>query len=710
MKKNLLRLSVWAATLLMASTLTSCVTESDEAPETIVKNGGLTINITSGDFGTPITRAAVNNQTDPGTATENTITVAQTVIAIFDGSGNVIDVEVPSLVDGKLTLSKTETGTDWLSTASEVYVAANLPSSLVTTLTAITTTKAAFVTAMSLGITDALNTNSLAGNVIPMFGAGTVSNSGYNYTANIDVEHMLTKITLNSLGVDFSQSATPNASFQPEQVFIINVPDNIGINASGAITQAAPSKWYYGEVAGATNDGANNNTGANHSLPAYSTTYTTGYGDQFNTADYLGTAALADQTVMSAENPVWLKVATAGSQARQQYYFYTMPNTTATSDAVKQTKLVIRGAFKENSSAAATEVYYAVPLNNSGLTATSLDPNKNYTIDVIIKQKGATDAFAALPNDITSTLSVTYNVTDFSSTPTTVSIGNGAQTATTGIDNTAKVGDYFYTDGTWSSTYDNTKTLAGLVFSTNVSATDRAAGYTHGYVMALTDAGYDYNSGSPTTTKYKYRNYTAPTSGSKEDGFFNIGGATQFSDRGSFVTAWQSDMDGYSHTTTLLADANESQYLAAHAAKDYTPTITGTSSGWYLPSCGQLYELAYNFGGRTAWTMAIAHDAQREGAYNEYHNWYYAGAADATTTAINAYLTARLVTAAGLTVAQDYQEFIARVPSTSSAVYWSSSDYSAFYGLNLGFDSNGHLRFSCGDKTDEYYVRPVLAF
>ena len=29
MKKNLLRLSVWAATLLMASTLTSCVTFRD---------------------------------------------------------------------------------------------------------------------------------------------------------------------------------------------------------------------------------------------------------------------------------------------------------------------------------------------------------------------------------------------------------------------------------------------------------------------------------------------------------------------------------------------------------------------------------------------------------------------------------------------------------------------------------------------------------
>ena len=706
-----------AAAALLMSGLTSCVYDRDEVPMG-KSDGSLTITIKSDNFEVPLTRAAVDNQTDPGTVTENVLTTAQTVIAIFKSDGKLIKAAVPSVTDGKLTLSDTQTGVDWLDGASEVFVAGNLPASLCSTLAALapgTDTKTTFAAALSLGITDALNSNSLTGSVIPMFGFGSVSNTGTNYSASVNVAHMLTKITLNSLGVDFSKSTTPNASFQPEQVFIINAPDNIGINASGAITQNAPSKWYFGEVAGSTGDGASNNTGDNHQVPSYSTTYTAidGYGDQFNAADYLGTAALSGQTVMNAENPTWLKTATAGSQAVQQYYFYTMPNTTA-ADSKTQTRLVIRGAFKENSAAAAVETYYAVPLNNTGISATSLDANKNYMIDVIIKQKGAADAFAALPNDISSTMAVTYNVTSFSGQPTTIVIGNGAVTATDDIETTPKVGDYFYTDGSWSSVYDGSKTLAGIVFSTNVSATDIAAGYTHGYVMALTDAGYDYNNGSPTITKYKYRNYTAPTSGTKELGLFNIGGSTLWSDRGAYVTAWQSDMDGLSHTTTLLADANEAEYLAAHAANDYNTShaISGTNnSGWYLPSCGQLYELAYNFGGRTAWTMAIGHDAQREGQYNEYHNWYYAGAADATTTAINTYLTARLVTAAGLTADQDYQPFIDRTTQSGNWVaYWSSSDYSAFFGLSLYFSSYGNLRFDCGNKAGEYCVLPVLAF
>jgi len=732
MKKNLLRLSAWA--MLMALAMTSCVTERDEAVAS--NDGSLVINILSEGFEVPVTRAAVDNQTSPTTETENTITLSSTVIGIFDASGNVIKVATPEVVDGNLTLAETQTGTDWLASAASIYVAANLPAANVTALTALTSsnTKSDFETAVNMAITAALNSNSLTGTQIPMFGAGSVTPASTGtYTATVNVEHMLTKVTLNSLGVDFSQSATPNASFQPEQVFLINVPDNVGINSStGVIAQAAPSNWYMGEVAGATGTGASTDVGDLHSVPTYSTTYTTGYTNHFNAADYLGTAALADQTVMCAEKPTWLKTATAGSQVRQQYYFYTMPNLNATT-VNDQTKLVIRGAFKENSSAAATEVYYAVPLNR---TERTLAANKNYQVDVIIKQKGATDAYADLPNDITSTLSVTYNVTSFSDTPTSVIIGNGtADTNTTAIDAVPKVGDFFYNDGTWSSEYDTksgTRTLVGLVFSTNVSTTDEVAGYTHGYVMALTDAGYNYG-GTPETQKYKWAE-TVPSSGSKTAGLFSIGStlSTQYTDDAGYFAAWKADMDGLTHTN-LMAESftgydgtaadpfagvtAAGEYPAAYAAKItynnavHVPTTgTNKTSGWYLPSCGQLYDLAYNFGGRTAWSgMSIRYSKNNQDQYNEYHNCYFSGAADATTTAINNYLSARLGDAAGLTAGAGYQAFIARTSSASS-VYWSSSDYSAFYGLNLSFSSDGDLGFYCNGKTNEYSVRPVLAF
>jgi len=716
---NLIKKSLLAVVALLSSVfLTGCVMDSDqEIPAS--GDGTLTISIKSGDFDVPLTRAVT---ADP-TATENVITTTQTVIAIFKSDGTLISAEVPELVDGKLTLNHTNSGVNWLADANTVYVVGNVPDAVKTALTGLTPgtdTQTTFGTAFSMSLAQALNVNSLAGAQIPMVGVASISNSGTNYTAAVNVNHMLTKVSLNSLGVDFSESPTPNASFQPEQVFLVNVPDNIGIDATGAISQAAVTNYYHGEVAGSTGDGANNNTGDNHEVPAYATTYTSApfVTNQFNADATLGTAALTAQTVMTAESPVWLSTATAGSQAVQQYYFYTLPNLAPAADAQK-TKLVIRGSWKDNSSAAATEVYYAVPLaNTAGLSTASLDANKNYKIDVIIKQKGATDAYADLPNDINATLAITSTITDFSDQDVVVGIGSGAYTP--GTTPTAKVGDYFYSNGTWSSVYDNTKTLVGLVFSTNVSATDIAAGYTHGYVMALTDAGYDWNGGTPTKVKYKYRDYTAPTSGTKEAGFFNIGTtATQYTNDATYWQSIKTDLDGKSHTAAILADANETEYLAAHAANDYNTThaVTGTNSGWYLPSIGQLYALAYNFAGRTAWNGLTFYNnsKDREGAYSEYHNCYFAAGADVTTTAINNYLTARLVTAAGLTAGADYQPFIDRLtesatPADQWAAYWSSSDYSAFYGLRLLFHSNGNLYFSCDSKALAHYVRPVLAF
>ena len=720
MKKNNYRVSaILAAIMLLCAVLfAGCVAETDQEISAGGSGGSLTISIKSGDFDLPVTRATTRAlTTNPTTETENVIAAASTVIAIFDNSENLIKAQVPELVGGNLQLSGTQTGTNWLADAGSVYVAANLPEAMISTLINLApgTTKTQFATAFSLSMSGALNEYSLAGTMIPMFGKANITNpSTGNYEASVQVDHMLTKVTLNSLGVDFSQSTTPNAIFQPEQVFLVNVPDNIGINATGsAFTQTAPTNWYFGEVAGATNDGQNNNTGANHQVPDYATAYYTGSNNyaehQFNANADLGTAALTAQTQMSAENPVWLSDATAGAQVAQQYFFYTMPNMNPGVDE-KKTRLVIRGSFKESSSAAATEVYYAVPLANNAGNTDVLNANKNYKVDVIIKKKGATDAFAALPEDITSTLDITFNVSGFNNQTTVVGVGRN-------VAGTAKVGDYFYSDGTWSSVYNTnggTRQLVGLVFSTTVSDDDRDAGFTHGYVMALTDAGYVYDPSTPTKTKYAYRDYSAPSSGSKEAGLFNIGGANQYTDDATFRQSVKTDLDGRAHTTTLLA-ASESEYQAAKAAHDYNTAhaVAGTNSGWYLPSIGQLYALAYNFGGRTAWPALLFYTNNKglEGEYNEYHNCHFVAGADVTTASINAFLTARLVTAAGLTADQDYQPFIDRTTESNQvSPYWSSSDYSAFYGFTLVFGSNDYLNFNLSDKTRQCYVRPVLAF
>ena len=723
MKKNNYRVSaILAAIMLLCAVLfAGCVAETDQEISAGGSGGSLTISIKSGDFDLPVTRATTRAlTTNPTTETENVIEAASTVIAIFDNDENLIKAQVPELVGGNLQLSGTQSGTNWLENANtgSVYVAANLPEAMISTLINLApgTTKTQFATAFSLSMSGALNVYSLAGTKIPMFGKANITNpSTGNYEASVQVDHMLTKVTLNSLGVDFSQSTTPNAIFQPEQVFLVNVPDNIGINNDGsAFTQTAPTNWYFGEVAGSTGGGGASSTGDTHDVPNYSGTYNSGnyVANQFNAEPNLGTAALTGQTQMKAESPVWLSNAAAGSQTAQQYFFYTMPNLSGSAYELK-TRLIIRGSFKENSSAAATEVYYAVPLANNAGNTDALNANKNYKVDVIIKKKGATDAFAALPEDITSTLDITFNVSGFNNQTTVVGVGRN-------VAGTAKVGDYFYSDGTWSSVYNTnggTRQLVGLVFSTTVSDDDRDAGFTHGYVMALTDAGYDYNGGTPTKTKYKYRDYTAPTSGSKEPGLFNIGTtATQYSNDAGYWAAVKADLDGLDHTTTLLA-ASESEYQAAKAAHDYAVTVPTDgehkTSGWYLPSIGQLYALAYNFGGRTAWQGIPFYNNVKgnQGAYNEYHICHFSGGADVTTSAINAFLTARLVTAAGLTEGANYQPFIDRNSEPSRFfAYLSSSDYSAYFALFMFFNENGGLNFDVANKASQYYVRPVLAF
>ena len=73
------------------------------------------------------------------------------------------------------------------------------------------------------------------------------------------------------------------------------------------------------------------------------------------------------------------------------------------------------------------------------------------------------------------------------------------------LSNPVTVGDYYYSDGTWGS-YDANKTVIGIIFSNTTSSADKSHGWTHGYAMALQNAGsatatyqwYASDSGNPT--------------------------------------------------------------------------------------------------------------------------------------------------------------------------------------------------------------------
>jgi len=230
----------------------------------------------------------------------------------------------------------------------------------------------------------------------------------------------------------------------------------------------------------------------------------------------------------------------------------------------------------------------------------------------------------------------------------------------------AKVGDYFYADGTWSTTRHQGKTVVGIVFSTTPTDKDKAKGFTNGYAMAIKSL----------TDKAKWSNQSYAE--------FESGAYASLTDKG-YIT----DRDGYTHSTTLIEGITSSvQHDAALSATQLSKprALSGSNSGWYLPSMGQMIDIMVNLGGLS--TDSITH--------NETANTgTWKGLAK---TAINN-LNARLNPVGGTLF------------STSSAQYiWTSSEStarSAYYlYMNYGTDISTLTYY----KTTEFEVRPVVAF
>lgn len=242
-------------------------------------------------------------------------------------------------------------------------------------------------------------------------------------------------------------------------------------------------------------------------------------------------------------------------------------------------------------------------------------------------------------------------------------------------------GQFLFSDGTWGD-YDDNKTVIGIIFATSTSSTDQEHNYTHGYAMALKNAGssstpyqwYTSNSGNPTGTYLK--------------------GANQI----------MGDKDGYTHTGTIKTTG----YAAGIAATDYVATdktgntvITPTgTSGWYLPSIGQWYDICVNLGG-----MVTASGKSYTKSNTNWLRWYSEDDSSGKNysslcaSAINVYLNALRTNGYSVDLFTNSDEY-----------YWSSSEYRSNYAYYARFYSNGSMRLNVANKTNTYRVRPVVAF
>lgn len=236
--------------------------------------------------------------------------------------------------------------------------------------------------AVTESLSEALGTGTSQDNThIPMYGIGKLvagSSSANSFTASdIPVKRLLAKITLDKLSVDF-KGIYASAEFKPTCCFLINVPENLKF-ADGK------DSW---DMSAALNSGW-----ASYNSSTGSFTYTAGNSDivgtfkEFLTTKDLTGAATALKGAESSGTEVY----------SSKVYFYTMPNGNDKA-STKNTKLVIAGKFKANSTAQEQMVYYPVPLNVNiaadGAETPCLDdkykvyPNKNYKCAVTIKTIG----------------------------------------------------------------------------------------------------------------------------------------------------------------------------------------------------------------------------------------------------------------------------------------------------------------------------------
>lgn len=186
----------------------------------------------------------------------------------------------------------------------------------------------------------------------------------------------------------------------------------------------------------------------------------------------------------------------------------------------------------------------------------------------------------------------------------------------------AQGGDYYYFDGTWRPDYTSAKTCIGIVFKVGAGDGDAASNYDnkltaiHGYVVALKDA-HD-QAGAWGIRKRSESNLPNESSYTpKYNGYANTVAIRM-------VTEYA--------LTNVDQPTADNQYWAFKVASEYNVTAPSGSSGWYLPSIGQLADI-YNLPDRAGlFTGANGADfisGTNDGRYwsstqrNNLDAWYY---------------------------------------------------------------------------------------
>ena len=677
MKAKRLYAGIMALTMTFAGAafLSSC--SSDE----LISQGGddqtLTVKVSPSNT---VTRAAAH---DVQTGTENQVN--QFVVGIFDSEGKKLGIEKQTVAKNS-QLTVTAAG---YKIGNKVLVAVNMPSTLFDDVTDESSFKNKILSIGQAlyGDPNHVAENKLADNqYVPMYGEGTLVSAGKakQYKADVKVYHLVSKISLQSITVNFSNTYK-GATFQPTEIFLANVPTKVGLGDASEVakyTFASNDTYVSGEQTTYATDGA---TVTVSDYPYLST------GD-LSTGDSKWDASVAnEEKVYNANMPT----------------LYSLPNDNVDD---KATFLVVKGKFSYNGKNDET-VYYPFYMNYNttdasapdGGTPKALHPNINYQVSITITGKGTNSPVTPVSSKVAS---VNVSVKDF------VAVNQEYHDAG-GFDEPAVVGEYVFNDGTWGKLENISATHypIAVIFSNSTSEADKAKGYTHGYAMALVQAG---PACAWATSSAKGVNVPV------QDKFLTN------------IADIKADMNGLSETNKVLAlsDAKTADelktnypsfYYATHFGTEdvnvYGATSGGTSalkapdnvSPWYLGSIGQYYLVAKNLGGSS---MNGETDASWQTGGSTY--WYIGSTSIANAAGVSTHITAaaEAMTKAGVTA---YTPREITCNSSYTTWYWTSSEFSAGHGFYVSWNANGNFYlYGDGVKSlvSDYYrgVRPVLAF
>jgi uncharacterized protein (TIGR02145 family) len=227
------------------------------------------------------------------------------------------------------------------------------------------------------------------------------------------------------------------------------------------------------------------------------------------------------------------------------------------------------------------------------------------------------------------------------------------------------VGNFLFADGSYGSVPNNPgKTPIGIIFSITPSTNDGAY---HGYAMALRDV----NSSATCTWG---------PAGNIED-LADLTGTSSYTDRSS-------DMEGRTNTTEYLSST---AYAAAQAARNYSVAAPAGTSGWFLPSTGQWFQILTTLG-----SMSTA-DAL-------YYGWD-----GSTTNMVSNQCAQSINNRLSALPSSTYDPF--EMATTTGYSYWTSSEYNGTDAHTVVFGSDGKMSFAANaSKSSAHRVRAIIAF